>query len=78
MFSERRGRMCKIPSVSGNQCPSAVRNVREASLAVRGPKLFNILPKSIRNVTGVSVNTFKRKLDHFLSQIPDQPTVDGY
>ena len=78
LFSERRGRMCKVPSLSGYQCPSAVRNAREASLAVRGPKLFNILPKSIRNVTGVSVNTFKRKLDHFLSQLPDQPTVDGY
>ena len=29
-------------------------------------------------MTRVSVNTFKRKLDHFLSQLPDQPTVDGY
>ena len=77
-FSERRGRMCKVPTVSGYQCPSAVRNAREASLAVRGPKLFNQLPKSIRSVTGVSINTFKRKLDHFLSQLPDQPTVDGY
>ena len=78
LLNDRRGRKCKVPSVSGYQCPSAVRNAREASLAVRGPKLFNILPKSIRNVTGVSVNTFKRKLDHFLSQLPDQPTVDGY
>ena len=76
--SQRRGRMCKIPILSNQQCPASVRNAREASLAVRGPKLFNALPQPIRNVTGVSVNTFKRKLDHFLSQLPDQPTVDGY
>jgi len=77
-YSDRRGRVCKIPTVSNSKCPSTVRNAREASLAFRGPSLFNALPKSIRNVTGVSVNSFKRKLDHFLAQLPDQPTVDGY
>ena len=70
--------MCKIPTVANKQCPSSVKNGREASVAIRGPKLFNVLPNSIRNVTGVSVITFKRKLDHFLSQLPDEPTVDGY
>lgn len=75
---DRRGRYCVIPVKSNNQCSSKVKNAREASLAIRGPTLFNVLPKSIRNISGVSVNSFKRSLDKFLSQLPDEPTVDGY
>ena len=77
-YSERRGRLCKVPTLPNQQCPSLVKNLREASLCVRGPKLFNCLPKTLRNVTGVSVDCFKKKLDQYLTQLPDQPTVDGY
>lgn len=76
--SERRGRMCIIPQFSNRECSSAVKNAREASMAIRGPRLFNELPQYLRDVTGVSVDTFKKKLDKFLSKLPDQPTVDGY
>ena len=47
-------------------------------MAIRGPRLFNQLPKYLRNVTGVKADTFKKKLDRYLTQLPDQPTVDGY
>ena len=77
-FSDRRGRLCVIPPIANHQCPSAIRNAKEASFPIRGPRLFNCLPKHLRNTTGVSVDTFKRKLDRFLATIPDQPTVDGY
>ena len=77
-FSDRRGRLCIIPPVSKHQCPSAVKNAREASLAIRGPRLYNSLPKYLRNITGVSVESFKRRLDKYLLQLPDEPSVDGY
>ena len=47
-------------------------------MAIRGPRLFNELPKYLRNVTDVTVDTFKKKLDSYLVQLPDEPTVDGY
>ena len=77
-FSERRGRQCVIPPISSHMCPSIVRNAREASFPIRGPRLFNSLPKHLRNISGVSVDSFKRRLDKFLATVPDQPTVDGY
>ena len=77
-FSERRGRLCVIPPVTRNQCPSIVKNAREVSFPIRGPRIFNSLPKHIRNISGVSVDTFKYKLDQFLRTVPDKPTVDGY
>ena len=42
---------------------------------MRGPRLFNSLPKSIRDTTRVSVLEFKEKLDQFLALLPDQPKV---
>ena len=77
-ISERRGRLCVIPPVTKHQCPGVVRNAREASFPIRGPRLFNSLPKNIRNISCVSVDTFKRRLDKFLTTVPDKPTVDGY
>ena len=77
-YSERRGRMCKIPPLTNRNCSSAVKNAREGSMAIRGPRLFNQLPKYLRNVTGVKADTFKKKLDCYLTQLPDQPNVDGY
>ena len=56
--------------------PAAVRRARESSLAVRGARLFNLLPASLRNQAG-SFDTFKIHLDTFLSGVPDQPTVPG-
>ena len=44
----------------------------------RAKKAFNSLPKSLRNLTGVELDCFKRHLDSFLSDIPDQPSVPGY
>ena len=44
------------------------------SFAIRGPKIFNILPRELRN--SIDSNTvFKSKLDEFLSKIPDEPRI---
>ena len=72
----RRGRLAVVSSVSSNASPS-VRRAREASLPIKGAKLFNLLPAEIRNIEGTTVDTFKANLDQFLTLIPDQPTVQG-
>ena len=37
--------------------------------------MFNLLPAEIRNIESDKVLTFKRELDTFLKEIPDQPTI---
>ena len=37
-----------------------------------------MLPKFIRNITGVGVEKFKDELDSFLQQVPDEPQIMGY
>ena len=53
------------------------RSVPEATLGVRGAKIFNLLPVWIRTINGASVDKFKAELDMFLVGVPDQPTVPG-
>ena len=54
-----------------------VAKLREASFQESGPKLFNNLPKIIRNLKNISVEEFKEALDKVLSEVPDEPKVDG-
>ena len=78
-YSERRGRYCNIPRLNrGTSCSAKINTIRENSFSVQAPKLFNCLPKKLRNLTGVSVDTFKHHLDNLLATLPDQPGVPGY
>ena len=54
------------------------KSIREQSFHVHGGKLFNSIPKNIRNMAGNNVDEFKEKLDLFLQSIPDEPKVEGY
>ena len=45
---------------------------------MKGPQLFNILPADIRNLNSCSVDIFKRALDRFLTNVPDEPLIPGY
>ena len=74
-WSDRRGRYA-VPAPLARGAPAAVRRARECSLGVRGARLFNLLPASLRNETGNFIK-FKKHLDIFLSGVPDQPTVPG-
>ena len=74
---ERRGRECVPPRVKSS-ADRQVQNLIYSSLPVHGQKLFNALPRSLRNITGCKVDTFKRELDKFLSTIPDEPRIRGY
>ena len=40
-----------------------------------GPRLFNSLPKDIREMTGCTIEAFKRSLDKFLQRLPDEPPI---
>ena len=72
----RRGRIA-IPNVIVSSAPALVRKARLSSIGVKGAKIFNLLPADIRNSDVVNVDSFKKMLDEFLSQIPDQPTTPG-
>ena len=67
----RRGRR-RFPKAVVLTAPS-----RERSLAVKGAKLFNLLPESLRGMNSEHVDFFKNHLDVFLSSIPDQQTHAG-
>ena len=74
--SDRRGRMCVLPGLN-QSAPTRLKTIIDSSFAVRGVKLFNILPKKLRNFDG-SPDSFKRLLDAFLSKVWDQPWTPSY
>ena len=55
----------------------SIRTLKEKSLQIEGPRIFNSLPKVIRNMNG-SLTEFKTVLDMFLALIPDCPVIKGY
>merc|ERR1712243_499459 len=70
----RLGRKCDIPSVINGR----LSKIREASLPFNGPQLFNLLPKHIRDLSGVKLTAFKAALDNYLRKVPDEPQLPGY
>ena len=57
--------------------PTLARSIYDHSFAVRGPKLWNAIPKNIK--CAPSFEVFKSKLtSHLMSIIPDLPPVPGY
>ena len=72
-YTDRFGRKCVVPP------HQAIHSaVYENSMAVRGPKLFNVMPQAIRDLTGCTIETFKAKLDKFLWTVADNPLIPGY
>ena len=72
----RFGRLCQIPPIK--KCQSKIQNLRENSFQIIGPKLFNLLPAKIRNLSKCSIDEFKAELDQYLEKIPDEPKLPGY
>ena len=70
-FHERRGCRCGIPTFPLHH-NKAVR-ARDDSFTLTACNLWNSLPKYIRNISGKSVECFKRKLDKVLEYYPDIP-----
>ena len=63
----------------GDRILPSVRTQLVNSPARKIERLFNCMPKHLREITGVTVDTFKNHLDEWLMrEVPDQPTCDGY
>ena len=75
-WSDRRVRLATPNSIPQNT-PAMVKKARERSLGVHGARLFNLLPKHLRNENSKDFPLFKNHLDLFLAPVPDQPTVTG-
>ena len=73
----RHGRECLVPRVSGT-ASSSIQRVHYCFLPIKGPNIFNSLPRSVRNITGCNVETFKTGLDKYLTLVPDEPLIPGY
>ena len=72
----RLGRQFYIDSL-----PSVTRSTQTIiynSPMNKGKRIFNKLPKVIRNISNVSVDIFKSKLDKLLADLPDEPGVPNY
>ena len=72
--SKRRGRSCIVPPVRRIASQKA-QTIRFNSIGILGPRLFNYLPASVRNVSGCSLNIFKGALDKHLETVPDEPRL---
>ena len=71
-YDSRTGLACVIPKYRSK--------LRWQSFIVNGPKLFNSLPKEIREFPcdtlvpqDQAIGKFKRRLDEYLTSIPDEP-----
>ena len=67
--------MCNLPPVRGK---GKIQSLRESSFQVHGPRIFNSLPRAIRNLQKISIDDFKEKLDMYLETIPDEPKLHNY
>ena len=73
----RNNHSFKLPLL--NQTAAArLITTRNVSVFVQWVKLFNSLPRNIRDLNGCSVKTFKSELDKFLLKLPDSPLIPGY
>ena len=69
----RLGRKCVLTYAAPK-----TSKLRHSTLSVQGAKLFNAMPKNIRNLKNMSVEKFKNALDTHLKTIPDEPQIHGY
>ena len=71
----RHGTQCVIQYPS-NRNPA--QSLQENAITVFGPRLYNSLPKYLRDIENVKTEKFKFDLDKFLDTIPDQPKMPNY
>ena len=69
----------KIPNMANGKRLSRVEKRQIYNCPSRKvQRLFNCIPGAIRNLTGVTTDTFKSHLDKWLKTVPDQPRGGGY
>ena len=72
----RRGRTCQIHLLDST--PTHLHKAKQQTVKCFGVKLFNSLPKQIRNITGTDTNHFKSALDLFLKRVEDKPLLRSH
>ena len=65
-------------NIKSNRVPTSHLNIIHYSPARKMERLFNCLPQKIKAITGVKIETFKKRLDDWLRTVPDQPRIDDY
>ena len=71
----RHGTQCIIQyPTNGNTAQS----LQENALTVFGPRLYNSLPKYLRDIESDKTEKIKFELNKFLDTIPDQPKMPNY
>ena len=73
--SSRHGQRATVPSLS-KSCSQRNQSLYDNSLAVIGPRLWNIIPPSLHSIEDPL--NFKIKLTEFIRAFPDEPSVAGY
>ena len=73
----RTGRSFRLPLLS-RTASTRLKTIRDDSYFVQSVKLFDSLPRNIRDLKGCSVEKFKSELDKFLLKLPDPPLIPGY
>ena len=73
----RRGRFISIPDFRALS-NKKIEKLRDTRFSVRAARLFNCLPKHLRDASNLSVSRFKSLLDAWLATVPDQPQSAGY
>ena len=74
-FSDRLGIKAKLQCIP-RKSPRSIKSLYDKSFAIKGPKLWNILPKEVNQQT--ELESFKISLSKFLTTFPDTPPVAGY
>ena len=70
---QRFGRTCYRKSVEA--ATQRLKSIVATSFLYEGPRLFNCLPRDIRDMTKCSTDAFKSRLDKYLHCIPDEPPI---
>ena len=72
----RHGTHAVCYSVSTNRNPG--QSLQENAITVFEPRLYNSLPKYLREIESVETEKLKFELDKFLELIPDEPKMPSY
>ena len=69
----------KLNNRLGRKCCITYENkLNQQQITGIGVSLFNIIPKHIRNITNTNTESFKKALDKFLIQVPDEPHIPSH
>ena len=74
-LNERQGLKAVLPPIP-RECRNRVKTQYDSSFAYLGPKLWNLLPKTINLID--TLHNFKGELTKFVLSLPDKPPVCGY